>query len=69
MPAWRWELADRSAYRKRSLTTQYEESCLAFLHRLLAEEGIFYWFEHAGAPGDETVGSHTLVLCESPRAS
>ena len=61
-PAWRWELGDRAQYRKRSLTTQYEESDFAFLQRLLAEEGIFYWFEHAGAAGDATLGSHTLVL-------
>ncbi|MGY0560029.1 type VI secretion system Vgr family protein [Luteimonas sp. A277] len=63
-PAWRWELADRALYRKRSLTTQYEESDFAFLHRLLADEGIFYWFEHAGAADDATLGGHTLVLCD-----
>ena len=38
-PAWRWELADRSVYLKRSLTTQYQESDAAFVQRLLAEEG------------------------------
>ena len=64
VPAWRWELADRALYRRRSLTTQYEESDSGFLHRLLAEEGIFYWFEHAGAADDEGLGSHTLVLCD-----
>src|SRR5690606_8550956 len=64
VPAWRWELADRAVYRGRSLTTQYEESDYDFLHRLLAEEGIFYWFEHEGAADDEGLGSHTLVLCD-----
>ena len=64
VPAWRWELADRSLYRKRSLATQYEESDYDFLHRLLADEGVFYWFEHAGAAEDEGLGSHTLVLCD-----
>ena len=68
VPAWRWELADRGAYPKRSLTTQYQESDFQFLERLLAEEGIFYWFEHAGAAGDETLGSHTLVLCNHGEA-
>ncbi|MEN1943495.1 type VI secretion system Vgr family protein [Luteimonas sp. MJ293] len=67
-PAWRWELADRALYRKRSLTTQYEESDFAFLHRLLADEGIFYWFEHAGAADDATLGSHTLVLSDHAEA-
>ncbi len=64
VPAWRWELADRSLYRKRSLTTQYQESDHDFLHRLLAEEGVFYWFEHVGAADDDGLGSHTLVLCD-----
>ena len=64
VPAWRWDLADPSVYRKRSLATQYGESDLAFVDRLLAEEGIFYWFEHAGAAADESLGSHTLVLAD-----
>ena len=64
VPAWRWDLADRSAYPRRSLTTQYEETDLAFLHRLLADEGIFYWFEHEGAKDDETLGRHVMVLAD-----
>ena len=61
VPAWRWELADRSVYAKRSLTTQYAESDHAFLQRLLAEEGIFHWFEHACDAASDTLGRHTLV--------
>src|SRR5690606_17060983 len=64
VPAWRWELADRGVYAKRSLTTQYEESDHAFLQRLLAEEGIFFWFEHAGDASSDTFGTHTLVLAD-----
>lgn len=67
-PAWRWDLSDPSAYRRRSMATQYEESDLAFVDRLLAEEGVFYWFEHSGAPGEETLGSHTLVLADHNQA-
>lgn len=63
-PAWRWDLAEPSVYRKRSLATQYGESDLAFVERLLAEEGLFYWFEHSGAPGDDSLGAHTLVLAD-----
>lgn len=63
-PAWRWELADRGVYAKRSLTTQYEETDFAFLSRLLAEEGISYWFEHTGAADSDTRGTHTLVLSD-----
>ncbi|MGH8073538.1 MAG: type VI secretion system Vgr family protein, partial [Lysobacter sp.] len=63
-PAWRWDLADPAAYRKRSLTTQYEESDLAFVERLLADEGLFYWFEHSGDASGDNLGSHTLVLAD-----
>ena len=31
----------------RAYCVQYEESVFAFIHRLLAEEGIFYYFEHS----------------------
>ncbi|MEZ0470329.1 type VI secretion system Vgr family protein [Luteimonas salinilitoris] len=67
-PAWRWELADCGVYARRSLTTQYEESDFAFLRRLLAEEGIFGWFEHAGDVAADTFGEHTLVLADHGEA-
>ncbi|NZA28139.1 type VI secretion system tip protein VgrG [Luteimonas sp. SJ-92] len=63
-PAWRWELADREVYARRSLTTQYQESDHVFLQRLLAEEGIFCWFEHDGDAASDTFGQHTLVLAD-----
>lgn len=64
-PAWRWELADRERYPKRSLTSQYQESDHAFVTRLLAEEGIFHFFEHRGDVSGATLGAHTLVLADS----
>ncbi|MFD1559957.1 type VI secretion system Vgr family protein [Paraburkholderia silviterrae] len=64
-PAWRWTLGDRSKYRKRSLSAQAGESDFDFLARLWAEEGIFYWFEHAGDAGSSSFGEHTLVLADS----
>jgi type VI secretion system secreted protein VgrG len=63
MPAWRWELADPSVYPERSLCMQYHESDLAFVQRLLAEEGLFCWFEHQAAEGD-ALGQHTLVIAD-----
>lgn len=63
VPAWRWDVLDRSIYPKRSLTTQYRETDFAFVERLLAEEGLFYWFEHTRAD-DETLGAHTLVIAD-----
>ena len=48
-------------FRKRPYTVQYRESDLAFVARLMEEEGIYYYFKHEAA-------KHTLVLCNSARA-
>ncbi len=50
-------------YARRSLTTQYQETDFAFLERLLAEEGLFCWYEHADG-GDDALGSHALVIAD-----
>lgn len=63
VPAWRWELADAAVYARRSLCVQYHESDLAFVQRLMAEEGLFCWFEHVAVAGD-ALGSHTLVIAD-----
>lgn len=60
-PQWRWDLTDPSVYPRRSLSVQYNESDLAYVHRLLREEGLFYWWEH-DSKGQE--GSHTLVIAD-----
>jgi len=64
VPAWRIESIDRGAYPKRSLTTQYQESDLAFAERLMLEEGLFYYFEYEGNPGSPTRGMHTMVIAD-----
>ncbi|PPE67693.1 type VI secretion system Vgr family protein [Caldimonas caldifontis] len=63
MPAWRWALADTQAYPQRSLCIQYQESDLAFVSRLLREEGLFWWLEHEAGQG-QTLGRHTLVIAD-----
>ncbi|MES2319855.1 MAG: type VI secretion system Vgr family protein [Pseudomonadota bacterium] len=63
-PAWRFDLLDPSVYPKRSLTTQYQESNLAFAERLMAEEGLFYYFEHTGDAESPSLGSHTMVIAD-----
>ncbi|WP_175908711.1 MULTISPECIES: type VI secretion system Vgr family protein [Burkholderia] len=65
VPAWRWALADSERYLRRSLTVQAGESDFEFLSRLWAEEGLYYWFEHAGDAQAKTLGGHTLVLADS----
>lgn len=64
MPAWRYEIADRRIYPRRSLTMQYQESDLAFAERLMHEEGLFYFFEHDGDPRNASLGCHTMVIAD-----
>ncbi|MEN3294077.1 MAG: type secretion system secreted protein VgrG, partial [Burkholderiales bacterium] len=64
IPDWRFELADSRVCPKRSLTTQYQESDLAFAERLMHEDGLFYFFEHSGDPGSPSLGSHRLVIAD-----
>ncbi|NYE64234.1 type VI secretion system VgrG family protein [Duganella sp. 1224] len=63
-PSLRFEVRDRAAYPLRSLTTQYQESDLAFITRLMEDEGLFYFFEHSGDPDSPSLGSHTLVIAD-----
>ena len=65
MPQWRIDVTDREAFAQRSLCTQFNETDLAFLQRLWAEEGLFTWFEHQGDAHDlHTLGVHTLVIAD-----
>ncbi len=65
VPQWRLDVADRAAFARRSLCTQFNETDLAFLRRLWAEEGLFTWFEHEGDATDvATLGRHTLVVAD-----
>lgn len=68
VPSWRFDIGDRSIYPQRSLTTQYQESDLAFAERLMCEEGLFYFFEHEGAPDSPSLGRHTLVIADHNEA-
>src|SRR6478609_3706004 len=45
-------------YNPRTYCVQYNESDFDFISRLMEEEGIYYFFEHAD-------GKHTLVLADS----
>ena len=67
-PEWRFDVVDRSIYPTRSLTTQYQESDLAFAARLMNEEGLFYFFEHTGDSGSPALGSHLMVIADDNSA-
>lgn len=51
----------KGTYTAREYCVQFRESTFDFVSRLLEEEGISYWFEHAS-------GAHTLVLADDPSA-
>lgn len=66
-PQARFRFDVQEPLRRRSLCTQYRESDFDFIHRLLAEEGLSYRFEHddSGAPLDLARGSlHTWVVTD-----
>jgi type VI secretion system secreted protein VgrG len=69
---WRLEVSDDtlSTLRKRSLCTQYRETDLAFVSRLLAQEGLHFWFEHLGdddgAQADtQNLARHVMVIADA----
>lgn len=51
--------ASDSGATERAYCVQYRETDFAFASRLMEEEGIYYYFEHAS-------GKHTLVLSDAP---
>ncbi|EPL4526985.1 type VI secretion system Vgr family protein [Enterobacter asburiae] len=53
------DLQLRNNYPKREYCVQYRESAFSFIHRLLEEEGIYYYFRHSST-------DHTLVLADHP---
>jgi type VI secretion system secreted protein VgrG len=62
-----WSIAHEAklkhAYRKRAYLTQYQETDYDFLRRILAGEGIFFYFVH-GAPEGDQPAEERLVLCD-----
>jgi len=56
-----YKMSLSGSYSPREYCVQYRETDMDFVARLLEEEGIFYYFEHAA-------GKHTMVIGDSPSA-
>lgn len=56
-----FELKLAKNYRPREYCVQYRESDLAFIHRLMEEEGIYYYWRHEA-------DKHVMVMCDAPSA-
>ncbi len=54
-----WQL--KATYPKREFIVQYRESTLNFVSRLMEDEGIFYFFQHAP-------GGHTMLVADTEDA-
>ncbi|ALM52008.1 type VI secretion system Vgr family protein [Halomonas huangheensis] len=70
----RWRFDLRREYPARSYCVQYRESDFNFVNRLMEQEGLFYYFEHAGNEDDQSesraessagsVDGHRLVITD-----
>jgi type VI secretion system secreted protein VgrG len=66
-PQAHWRVEVTETLRQRSLCTQYRETDLDFVLRLLAEEGLSFHFEHdasASAGGAQAQARHCLVITD-----
>jgi type VI secretion system secreted protein VgrG len=62
IPSAEFEFKLQKSYSKREYCVQYRESELAFILRLLEEEGIFFWFEHSEDKHVFTMGDSTSLF-------
>jgi type VI secretion system secreted protein VgrG len=58
-PTVQWQL--KATYPKREFIVQYRESTLNFVSRLMEDEGLFYFFQHAP-------GGHTMFVADTEDA-
>ncbi|MDY0095860.1 MAG: type VI secretion system tip protein TssI/VgrG [Candidatus Vecturithrix sp.] len=59
VPSDRYEFRIRNKEHRRRYCVQYRETDLAFIHRILREEGIYYFYEHSQ-------GKHVMVFADDP---
>ena len=57
-----FDLRLRGTYEKRDYCVHYRETHLAFINRLMAEEGMFYFFEHDEKQNRMVIADHAETL-------
>lgn len=61
IPSGGFQLKTKRSYTQREYCVQYRESELAFISRLMEEEGLYYWFEHSK-------NNHVMVIGDATSA-
>jgi type VI secretion system secreted protein VgrG len=61
IPSGEFQLKLKANYQDREYCVQYRESDLAFISRLMEEEGIYYWFQHSE-------NKHVLIMGDASSA-
>lgn len=56
----RYRMATSESYKERDYCVQYRETDFDFIHRLMEEEGLYYYFDHAGSDG----AGEMMVICD-----
>src|SRR5699024_10402023 len=65
-PELTWRNDTTATLRRRPVTTQYRESDLAFVRRLLGEEGLSFRIEHTQDVDDPSDGpGHTVIIFDA----
>jgi type VI secretion system secreted protein VgrG len=69
IPTDNYRLALQGSYDKREYVVQYRESEMDFISRLMEEEGIFFFFEHAVDGHVMVIGDSRVAHTEVPNAA
>jgi type VI secretion system secreted protein VgrG len=69
IPEANYRFALQGSYEKREYVVQYREPEMDFISRLMEEEGIFYFFEHAADGHKMVFGDSTVAHAATPNES
>lgn len=64
----KFQVSLQASYEQRDYCVQFGETDLAFLERLFAEEGIFYFFKHEAGDHTMVIGDHANAYADCSQA-